>query len=74
VNFEHSISRENEVSIGSLQGEENLSPQDLCKEKKTSHLADALISRLKIYCASPSSSGKRRATRRTEEVGGYELP
>jgi len=27
VNFEHSISRENEVSIGSLQGEENLSPQ-----------------------------------------------
>jgi len=41
---------------------------ELCKEKKT-----APFSKLKIFQASPSPSGKRRANRRTEEVGGYEL-
>jgi len=47
---------------------------ELCKEKKIAHLRCTLLETQDLpKNASPSTSGKGRATRRTKEVGGYEL-
>jgi len=46
---------------------------DLCKAKKTSPIYDALSSRPKTCCASPSPFGKVHAIRRVEGVYGCKL-
>jgi len=42
-------------------------------KKRKPLTSGAPFSRLKIFLALPPPSGKGRATRRTEEVGGYKL-